>query len=87
MSVHRIQRFEIGEVNGEVLVTISAIIRSGANEVSKVLSSGRYKNQAGAFRAIRDFCGSKVIEGGEELVTRVDAPAPPAAGAQADAPF
>ena len=85
-QVHKSLVLEIGEQNGAVLVTISAVVRVGENSRSRVLSAGSYRDTPAAYRAARDFFGSQVIDGAEELVTRVAEP-PPAPASTVDPPF
>jgi len=71
---------------GKVLVAISAVASVGEHSRSKAISGAVYDDNAAAWRAVRDFATSRLLEGAEEQVERVSAPASEPASL-GDSPF
>ena len=78
---------QVGEHEGRVLVSISAVASVGEHTRSKVLSAAAYDDHPAAWRAIRDFATQRLLADVEELVTRPTTIAEPVRGEFPESPF
>lgn len=86
-EIRRSMVLQVGDHDGgKVLVAISQAVSLGEHSKSRVIGGAVYDDHAAAWRAVRDFATSRLLEGAEELVERVSAP-PSEPAQQGDAPF
>lgn len=86
-DIKRSMLVQVGEHDGKVLVAISVVVSAGEHIRSRPVSAAVYEDQPSAWRAVRDFASSRVLEDAEQHITRPGQPVPPPSMGSADAPF
>jgi hypothetical protein len=78
---------QVGEHDGRVVVAISLVVSKGPHSKTKAISGAAYGDDAAAWRAVRDFATSRLLERAEEQVERPAKAEPQAPTTHPDAPF
>lgn len=78
---------QVGAHDGRVVVAITLVVSKGEHSRTKALSAAVYEDDAAAWRAVRDFATSRLLERAEEQVERPAKAELQAPTAHLDAPF
>lgn len=86
-TIKRSLVIQVGDHDGRTMVAISAVVSVGEHSKTKALSAAVYDDDAAAWRAVRDFATSRLLERAEEQVERPAKVEPKPPVEHPDAPF
>ena len=87
-AIKRSLVIQVGDAtDGRKMVAISAVASVGEHSRTKALSAAVYEDDAAAWRAVRDFATSRLLERAEEQVERPAKAESQAPATHPDAPF